>query len=44
LPENLGEAPLYEPEKKRAKPKSNGNKKRFNPKGKGKPHFKNKRE
>ena len=48
LPENLGEAPLYQPEKKpaKAKPSGNGNKKRFNPKfkGKGKPHFKKKTE
>jgi len=46
LPENLGEAPLYEPEKKPSKPKGNGNNKRFNPKfkGKGKPHFKKKSE
>ena len=32
LPENLGEAPLYEPEKKRKKPNTRKKKKRFNPK------------
>jgi len=32
LPENLGEAPLYEPEKKKKKPNTRKKKKRFNPK------------
>jgi len=38
LPESLGEAPLYEPEKRAPKPK-NKNKKNFKSKFKGKPRF-----
>ena len=46
LPDGLGEAPLYEPHKRKKKPnnkkKFNNNKKRFNSKYKGKAHFKRK--
>ena len=45
-PHGLGEAPLYEPHKRKKKPnnkkKFNNNKKRFNSKYKGKAHFKRK--
>jgi len=40
MPEGLGEAPLYQPEKKRSKPKGRNNKKNFKSRYKGKPKFK----
>jgi superfamily II DNA/RNA helicase len=44
-PAGLGEAPLYEPEKKRSQPNGNRSKKKnFKPKYKGKPKFKKKPE
>ena len=42
LPEGLGEAPLYEPHKRKKKPNNHKKKKRFNSKYKGKPKFKKK--
>ncbi|MCS5663537.1 MAG: hypothetical protein NZ604_04540, partial [Flavobacteriales bacterium] len=45
LPEGIGDAPLYEPHKRKKKPNNNNNnnnKKRFNSKYKGKPKFKKK--